>query len=303
MTPLIPTRERAGPTERLYHGKYPGLVVDRVPSNDDGQHRGELRVQVAGILEEDPAGAPGAQRALETVARPCFHPGFFFIPEVGDQVWVEFAAGDIDSPIWTGVWYPVDRVPMTVDGELPTEDQKVIRTPTGQVLQLEDTAGEERIVVADETNGNTVTMDADGILLEDGNGHRVVMNADGILLEDASGNRVALSGSGIELREAGGTTGILLESSALTLETAMASLSLSGMDIELTNSVHALAMAATGTTLTDIATSPQPIALGPVVDWLMTHQHLGNMGAPAPLFPADIATILLHQNLTGKSSL
>src|SRR5215207_6586413 len=123
---------------RKYYGKYPGFVVDRAPESAAGHHRGILRVRVPGILEED---GSGGQQPLEALASPAFMPGLFWVPEDGDSVWVEFAAGDVDHPIWTGVWYAADATPADLDGNRPTEDQKVIRTPSGQLVYFEDTGG------------------------------------------------------------------------------------------------------------------------------------------------------------------
>ena len=94
--------ESGGQAEK-YYGKYPGLVLDNKPPAGQA-HVGELLVEVSGILEEASGGS--GEQAMQVWAKPCFVPGFFFIPEVGAQVWVEFAAGDINQPLWTGVWYP-----------------------------------------------------------------------------------------------------------------------------------------------------------------------------------------------------
>ena len=136
-------REQTGEPEK-YYGKYPGLVVDnRPPANAD--HRGELVVDVPGILEESPDGE--GRQPLRVTARPCFPPGFFFIPEQGAQIWVEFVAGDINSPVWTGVWYPNDATPRTHDDEAPTEFQKIIRTATGHLIQIDDSDGAEMLII------------------------------------------------------------------------------------------------------------------------------------------------------------
>jgi hypothetical protein len=80
---------------------------------------------------------------------------------VGDNIWVEFGAGDINNPIWTGVWYPQDKTPKTADEQAPTEDQKIIRTAAGHVLQLDDSSGAEKILLVHKT-GSTVEIDQDG---------------------------------------------------------------------------------------------------------------------------------------------
>lgn len=141
-----------------YFGKYAGRVLER-GAPDDANHRGELLVEVPGILEEAPNGS--GEQALQVIAKPCFQPGSFFIPAVEAQVWVEFVAGEIDHPIWTGVWYPVDAAPQTNDDQAPTEFQTVVRTPGGHVVQLDDTEGEEKLVIHHKSK-SVLTIDKDG---------------------------------------------------------------------------------------------------------------------------------------------
>lgn len=133
-----------------YYGKYPAVVLD---NGSEGAHLGKVKVRVPAFLEEDSSGDP---RPIEVMARPCLPPGFFFVPDVGAHVWVEFAAGDIDSPLWVGVWYPEDKPPKTSAGTDPTEKQKVIRTSSGHVVTLDDNA--EKIVIRDR-HENEITLE------------------------------------------------------------------------------------------------------------------------------------------------
>ncbi len=143
-------------------GKYPGLVKDNT-APDDQAHLGELLVEVPGILEEGPNGQ--GPQPIQVWAKPCFAPGFFFIPEVDAQVWVEFIAGDINQPLWTGVWYPTKAVPQTVEGKDPKRFQKIIRTVSGHVIQLDDSEGKEKIIILDK-HGNQVTLDSQGVTIK-----------------------------------------------------------------------------------------------------------------------------------------
>jgi len=148
---------------KKYYGKYPGVVLSNDSPQDD-PHRGELLVEVHGILEETPDGK--SQRPIQVRAKPCFPPGFFFIPEVEDNVWVEFGAGDINNPIWTGVWYPKGKTPDTMYAEAPTKFQKVIRTASGHVIQMDDSDEHEKLIIRDDKNDNTITLDVNGITVE-----------------------------------------------------------------------------------------------------------------------------------------
>ncbi len=266
------TREREHEPEKFF-GKYPGLVLENEPP-EDASHRGELLVEVPGILEETPDGED--QQPIQLIARPCFHPGFFFIPEVGDQVWVEFVAGDINSPLWVGVWYPTDGTPLTAEGESPTEFQKVIRTPSGQLIQLDDSDGEEKTIITDEANSNIVTLDANGIKTEDAN-NVITMDSNGIKLEDGNNNTVTMDSNGIKLETASGA--IILSSSGIRLETGNSAVEISATSVKVTDSTGGL----------------QYVVLEPTLTWLQTHQHVGNMGAPTPVFPANLADLIAQQ--------
>jgi phage baseplate assembly protein gpV len=167
-------------TVQKYYGKYPALVLENtVPEDEDdyGGHRGELKVEIPGILEEDPD-TEDAQRALQVRAKPCMHTGFFVIPENQSQVWVEFVEGDINTPVWTGVWYPRDAAPPTTDDEAPTEFQKIIRTASGHVIQLDDTDDEQKVVIK-HMQGSLINIDKDGhITIEHKDGFKIELKAD-----------------------------------------------------------------------------------------------------------------------------
>lgn len=185
--------ETASREAEKYFGKYPGLVEDNAPP-EDAAHRGELLVKVPGILEETPDGA--GQQPIEVVARPCFVPGFFFLPEIGAQVWVEFVAGDINSPLWTGVWYPTDKAPQTAGAEAPTEFQKVIRTTSGHAVELDDDGG--KIVIRD-CNANQLVLDENGITITDKWENKVILKEKEIHVVDKSGNGMVMSSGSITI--------------------------------------------------------------------------------------------------------
>lgn len=267
---------------RRYWGKFPGRVAD----NQDPTNRGRIQVSVPGIREEDPAAGAEGSTPFLSWAVPCLPPGFFVIPDIDALVWVEFGGGDLDHPIWTGVWYQQDGTPPNIEGDPPTPEQKIVRTTSGQVIQLEDTDGGERTVLRDEANDHRITMDADGIRFEDAHGNRIVMESSGIRVEDAAGNVVELSGSGIVATEAGGQSELALTGSAAELKVATSMLSIEASRLALSVLPHELSMEAAGTTLTDATTLPQPIVLKPIYQWLALHMHIGNMGAPTPMLPA-----------------
>jgi hypothetical protein len=182
------TEERTDQTEKRY-GKYPGRVLENTKP-EDADHRGELLVEVPGILEEAPDGS--GERALQVVAKPCFVPGSFIIPDAQAQVWVEFVAGEIDFPVWTGVWFPTDAPPRTHDDQAPTEFQKIVRTASGHVIQVDDTENEEKIVIHHKSL-SVVTIDKDGnIVIEHKGGAKVELKDDTTV--EVTGDTVTVTG-------------------------------------------------------------------------------------------------------------
>jgi hypothetical protein len=90
VNPLVPedqTPEEEPMTD--FYGKYRAVVTDDIDPSSDGRLKVDVpAVGVAGVWAE--ASIPPVPQSL------------LRIPAVGATVWVEFEAGDIDLPIWTG---------------------------------------------------------------------------------------------------------------------------------------------------------------------------------------------------------
>lgn len=134
--------------ESHFYGKYRGLVVE----NEDGEKRGRLKVVVPAVMGTQEVWAlPCAPYAGDGV-------GFFALPEVGTGVWIEFEAGDVSFPIWTGCFWG--------DNQIPAEDAKptvkFFRTEKF-TLRVDDEAGELFIEV---DGGSTIKITANAITQE-----------------------------------------------------------------------------------------------------------------------------------------
>lgn len=84
--------------------------------------------------------------------------GMAILPEVGSAVWVEFEAGDVSHPIWSGCFWR--------DGEQPSDAKgtvKVLITKGGSKIVLDDDA--PSITISDG-NDNEITVDSSGIKLK-----------------------------------------------------------------------------------------------------------------------------------------
>lgn len=133
-----------------FYGKYRGLVTVNV----DPQNRGRLKATVPEVLGEVPSSwaLPCAPYAGTTS-------GFFAIPPVGAGVWIEFEAGDVSRPIWSGAWWGAGELPVNERGsqaQAPTT--KILRTEPGLMLVLDD--AQQTITVSDAAGLNLMTIKA-----------------------------------------------------------------------------------------------------------------------------------------------
>lgn len=179
----------------LHFGKYTGIVKD----NRDDQNLGQLKVSVPAIFQPDD---------LVTV-RPALPYGFFFVPENGAKVWVEFEGGDPGLPLWTGVQY--------VPGEWPDEakanppQKRVIKTAAGHLIIFDDKDGEAGIEIKDGVNGHDIKLNNQGISVNDGvNNHSITCDSTGVTVKTQSGAKVQMTSSGTVI-DSGTPTGSKVE--------------------------------------------------------------------------------------------
>lgn len=106
-----------------YFGKYRGKVVDNI----DPLMLGRLTVIVPAVSELP------ISWAMPCVPYAGRNVGFFALPPIAANVWIEFEAGDPNYPIWTGCFWGEGELP--VKSAVPTS--KVIKTET-VTLEIND---------------------------------------------------------------------------------------------------------------------------------------------------------------------
>ncbi len=110
-----------------YLGKFRGSVVNNI----DPSRMGRLQVSCPQVLGLN----------LFSWAMPCVPfagmlEGFYMLPTIGSNVWVEFEAGDPDRPIWSGCFWDPGQIP----GNALMPTVRTIKT-SGAELTLDDTSG------------------------------------------------------------------------------------------------------------------------------------------------------------------
>ncbi|MDX3452472.1 phage baseplate assembly protein V [Streptomyces sp. ME02-8801-2C] len=174
-----------------YYGKYRGEVVD----NNDPKNQGTLTVLVPTIF-----------RGTAVAAAACMPYGHFFVPPVGARVWVEFEAGDPQSPLWVGVWHPEGSTPPETQVSPP--ERRVIQTRSGHTIEIDDTEGEERVLIR-HSGDAFVSIDHNGsVLLANQQGSHLHLDAENgtTTLVEQHGNHLVMGEKGTALVNPDGTT-------------------------------------------------------------------------------------------------
>ena len=150
-----------------YFGKYRG----KVENNIDPQQLGRLQVSVPAVL-----GDGRLSWAMPCTPYAGSGVGFFAIPPVGANVWVEFEAGDTDYPIWSGCFWGIGEVPAVP----AVAEMKVLKTSTATIT-INDLPG------------------AGGITIETLTGMRIAISVTGIEINNGQGGSITLTGPQVSI--------------------------------------------------------------------------------------------------------
>jgi hypothetical protein len=131
-----------------FFGKFRGIVVE----NNDPLMQGRLRTLVPAISDLP------LIWALPCVPYAGKNVGFFAIPPVGANVWVEFEGGNPDYPIWAGCFWGSWDMP--AEPAVPTS--KVIKTETA-TLEINDLLGSVSLEVLTSKGPVIFALGSDGI--------------------------------------------------------------------------------------------------------------------------------------------
>jgi hypothetical protein len=144
---------------KQFFGKYRG----KVENNLDPLQQGRVQVSVPAVLGEG-----RLSWAMPCVPYAGSGVGFFAVPPVGANVWVEFEGGDTDYPILSGCFWGVGEVP----AKPAVAQTKVLKTD-GMTLTLNDLPG---------AGGFTVEVGPPAVAIP----LKLVFNANGIELQNGA---------------------------------------------------------------------------------------------------------------------
>jgi uncharacterized protein involved in type VI secretion and phage assembly len=164
-----------------WYGVYPALVSD--VRDPDGQGR----VRVTLPWSPDTGGELYEVWARVATLMGGNNRGSWFIPDAGNEVLVVFEGGDPRRPyVVGGLWNGTDAPPETMDGA-GNNFRKVVRSRNGVKITLDDTDGQEKLIL-ETPGGQRVTMkDGPGAVeIVDSNGNSVKLETGGITITAAA---------------------------------------------------------------------------------------------------------------------
>jgi uncharacterized protein involved in type VI secretion and phage assembly len=152
-----------------YFGKYRGIVREV----GEGENLGRIKACVPEVYGETD---------LSPWALPCVpfagqDHGFVLLPEEEDGVWIEFEAGDISRPIWTGCWWADDELPEPGGPQVRT-----LVTTAGHKIVLDDDENKVQLL---HTKGAELTMTEDEITLKIGS-TQIVLSSNGVNINNGA---------------------------------------------------------------------------------------------------------------------
>ena len=89
--------------------------------------------------------------------------GFYFIPEVGEEVLVDFESGNAEKPFVAGSHYNGKKKPD--DWKNDKNFKKAIRTQSGHTIEFNDEGGNEEIIIYDKDQVNTIILSSHNKLM------------------------------------------------------------------------------------------------------------------------------------------
>jgi uncharacterized protein involved in type VI secretion and phage assembly len=225
-----------------FFGKYRGKVA----SNQDPLYLGRVQVVVPAILGE----------GRQSWAMPCTpyagpDVGWFAVPPVGANIWVEFEGGDPDYPIWAGCFWGENELPQNAKVDQPVEVQVFrVKGITFTLSNLGDNKGltlevEEPVV----QRKLKLIFNTEGIELNNKDETTTKLMADKIELKNRNNSTVTITADTIQHQESAVEIKLTANSIDLTCNPATVKLSTSS-GIELNNSPANAKLNTTGITLT-----------------------------------------------------
>jgi uncharacterized protein involved in type VI secretion and phage assembly len=136
-------------SDRIY-----GVTIGVVTNNQDPEKLGRVKVKFPWLSDTDES---HWARIVTAMAGKEY--GLFILPEADDEVLVVFEQGDPQFPYVLGaLWNEKSKPPATNDDG--KNNRRLLKSRSGHTILLDDTDGEEKIVIQDKTKKNEISIDS-----------------------------------------------------------------------------------------------------------------------------------------------
>ncbi len=130
-----------------------GVVIGIVTNIKDPEGLGRIKVKYPWLSDSD-------ESAWARLAAPMAGKdrGFYFLPEIDDEVLVAFEHGDMRFPYVLGaLWNGKEKPPAKNDDG--KNNVRLIKSRSGHVIRLTDEADKEKIEIEDKSGNNKLVID------------------------------------------------------------------------------------------------------------------------------------------------
>lgn len=187
---------------RGYGGRFYGVYCAIVSDIKDPDGQGRVKIQLPWSPDSNDE-MESDEKAYEVWARLATvmagaNRGSWLIPDVDDEVLVSFEAGDTRRPYVIGsLWNGRDAPPESMDGS-GQNDIKTLRSRNGVIITLDDTDGQEKLILKTPAGQQVVLKDGPGAVeVQDSNGNSVKLETSGITVNASA--MVTINGSMVKI--------------------------------------------------------------------------------------------------------
>ena len=184
MTSALMPMAMEGVSADRHYGKYRGRVTD----NADPKKLGRVRANVPEVLADVETGW-----ALPCASYSGDKSGAYTVPAAGAGVWIEFEAGDVSRPIWSGCWWSSGKLPTDEGGTEATPDLKILRSEQGLMVALHDDS--KSIAVSDSNGSNLLLIESQSGTITVKAASKIVVEAPQIELVDSAAHALVFGDS------------------------------------------------------------------------------------------------------------
>jgi uncharacterized protein involved in type VI secretion and phage assembly len=177
--------------QRAANSRIHGVVVGVVTNNQDPEGMGRVKVKFPWLSDQDESHWARVAAPMAGKER-----GFYFLPEVEDEVLVAFEHGDARFPYVIGaLWNGKDAPPAKNDDG--KNNIRVIKSRSGHIIRLTDEDGKEKIEIIDKSEKNSIVLDTAK--------NTMTITSEKDIVFSASKGTIKLDGQKIEIKSSADT--------------------------------------------------------------------------------------------------